>query len=180
MADQTRGVAERDVLPTILTLLTKQQRIIEHTSRLVESRVADVGHFREQSERLAILTQKLDSLEKLAADFDKKRLDCIQNVAEQFRLLEEKREQNKDRIGLVEKQLADRVHEIELALLNRTEDDRKELEGMISNVCVDVASVAAKYGGVVAVLVSLLVGLIQWALGHAHSSPGKVKSILPP
>jgi hypothetical protein len=171
MADQIRGAAERDILPTILTLLTKQQRITEHTSRLVENMVADVSRFREQSERLAIMTQKLDSLEKLAADFDKKRLDCIQNVAEQFRLLEEKREQNKDRIGLVEKQLADRIHEIELASLNRTEDDRKELEAMISNVRVNVATVAAKYGGVVAILVSLLVGLIQWALGHAHTPP---------
>jgi hypothetical protein len=105
--------------------------------------------------------------------FDKKRLDCIQNVAEQFRAMDDKREQNKDRIGLAERQLADRIHEIELPLLNRTEDDRKELEAVISNVRVNIASVAAKYGGVVAILVSLLVGLIQWALGHAHTPPGK-------
>jgi hypothetical protein len=173
MADQIGGAPERNILPTILTLLTKQQRITEHTSRLIESMVADVSRFREQSERLAIMSNKLDTLERLAGDFDKKRMDCVQNVAEQFRLMEEKREQNKDRIGVVEKQLADRIHEIELALLNRTEDDRKELEAMISNVRVNVASVAAKYGGVVAVLVSLLVGLIQWALGHGHMPPAK-------
>jgi hypothetical protein len=169
MADRIIGAPEKDILPTILALLTKQQRIAEHTSRLVENMVADVSRFHEQSERLAIIAQKLDTLEKLAADFDKKRLDCLQNVAEQFRLLEEKREQNKDRIGLVEKQLADRIHEIELALLNRTEDDRKELEAMIANVRVNVASVAAKYGGVVAILVSMLMGVLQWALGHTHT-----------
>jgi hypothetical protein len=173
MADQIRSAPEKDILPTILTLLTKQQQITEHTSRLVENMVADVSRFREQSERLAIMSNKLDTLERLAVDFDRKRLDCLQHVADQFRSLDEKREQNKDRIGLVEKQLADRIHEIELALLNRTEDDRKELEAMISNVRVNVASVAAKYGGVVAILVSLLVGLIQWALGHAHTPAGK-------
>jgi hypothetical protein len=173
MADQIRLTPEKDILPTILTLLTKQQRITEHTSRLVESMVTDVSRFREQSERLAIISNKLDTLERVAGDFDRKRMDCLQNVAEQFRSLEEKREQNKDRIGLVEMQLADRIHEIELTLLNRTEDDRKELETMISNVRVNVASVAAKYGGVVAVLVSLLIGLIQWALGHAHTPAGK-------
>jgi hypothetical protein len=171
MANHAGGSSEKDILPTILTILTKQQQLTEHTSRLVESMVSDISRFREQSERFAIMSNKLDNLEKLAADFDKKRMDCLQNVTEQFRSMEEKREQNKDRIGLVEKQLADRIHEIELALLNRTEDDRKELEGMISNVRVNVASVAAKYGGVVAILVSLLVGLIQWALGHAHTSP---------
>jgi hypothetical protein len=162
---QIRGAPEKDILPTILTLLT------EHTSQLVESMVADFSRFREQSERLAIMSNKLDTQERLAADFDKKRMDCLQNVAEQFRSLEENREQNKDRIGLVEKQLADRIHEIGLAVLNRTEDDRKELEALISNFRVNVASVAAKYGGVVAILVSLLVGLIHWALGHAHTPP---------
>jgi hypothetical protein len=171
MADQIGSTPEKEILPTILTLLTKQQRITEHTSRLVESMVTDVSRFREQSEKLAIMSNKLDTLEKLAADFDRKRLDCLQNVAEKFQKMEDKREQNKDRIGLVEKQLADRIHEIELTLLNRTEDDRKELEALISNVRVNVASVAARYGGVVAILVSLLVGLIQWALGHAHTAP---------
>lgn len=151
--------------------MSKQQRITEHTSRLAESMVADVGRFREQSERLAIMSNKLDTLEKLSADFDRKRLDCIQNVAEQFRSLEEKRERHKDRIGLVEKQLANRIHEIDLALLNRTEDNPKELEAMIATVRVNVASVATKYGGVLAILVSRLVGLIQWALRHAHTPP---------
>lgn len=65
MADHTRGAAEKDILPTILTLLTKQQRITEHTSRLVENMVVDVSRFREQSERLAIITNKLDTSRSL-------------------------------------------------------------------------------------------------------------------
>lgn len=171
MSDQIRGAHKKDILPTILTLLTKQQRITEHTSRLVESMVSDISRFREQSERFAIMSNKLDNLEKLAADFDKKRMDCLQNVAEQFRSMEDKREQNKDRIAEVEKRLGERIYEIELALRDQADGDRKEIDRIIGDVRVNVASVAARYGGVVAIIISLLVGLLQWALGHAHSSP---------
>ncbi len=161
-------VPPRDLLQDILALLSRQQRVSEHTSHLVESMVGDVGRFREQSERLAILHNRIEAIERIVADFDRRRLDCIENVSEQFQRMDEKRENTKDRIAEIEKRLESRIYEIELTLRESSCDERKDLEKMISDVRVDVATVAAKYGSVVAVVVSLVIALVQWAMGHAH------------
>ena len=155
--DERPVLPEKDVLPTILNLLVKQQRLSENTSRLVESMIADVGRFREQSERLAIVSNRLDTLEMAVSEYDRRRIDCIQQVTEQFRQSEIKREQNKDRTVALEQALANqvltlrndltaRLRDQEKDLLEKIDEKHDETVEILTTVREKVASLAGKYG----------------------------------
>lgn len=181
--DERSVLPEKDFLPTILSLLLKQQRLSENTSRLVESMVSDVGRYREQSERLAIVSNKLDTLEKLVSDYDRRRIDCIQQVTEQFRQSEIKREQNKDRTVALEQALASEIaslrnelggklREQEKEILERIEEKHDEAAETMTKIRENIAALAGKYGAIVAGIVSIGLMILKWVIDH-HGTVGK-------
>lgn len=167
----------------ILSLLVKQQRLSENTSKLVESMVSDVGKFREHSERLAIVSNKLDTLEKVVSDYDRRRADCIQQVTDQFRESEVKREQNKDRTVALEQALANqvltlrndltaRLRDQEKDLLEKIDEKHDETVEILTTVREKVASLAGKYGAIVAGVVSIGMMILKWVIDH-HGTVAK-------
>lgn len=171
------NLPEKDPLPTIFQLLVKQQRVSEQTNRLVESMVSDVGKAREQSERIAILANRVDTLERSAMEIERKRTECIASVVEQFRDLDSKREQNKDRIAQVEQDLTRQIlalksefaRELQRSdeeLRDRVEESVNPVESVISELREKIAFNAGKYGGIVALVISILMMLIQWVITH--------------
>lgn len=176
MSDRV-DVGGKDPLPTIFQLLVKQQRVSEQTNRLVESMVSDVSKAREQSEKIAILSNRVENLERSMLDFDRRRTQCIASLVEQFRDLEMKREQNKDRICQVEQELtrqllackSDLAKEIQRSdeeLRDRVDESVNPVEKIISELREKIAFNAGKYGAMVALVISILMMLIQWVINH--------------
>jgi len=181
---ESRGkLNEKDPLPHIFQLLLKQQRVSEQTQRLVESMVGDVSKAREQSEKIAIMANRIETLERSAVDFDRKRVECIASMVEQFRDLEGKREQNKDRINQVEqemfRQIAQAKSELTKEMARSEEELRHSIEDAVDPLEKDmaglrekIAHIAGKYGGIVALVISIVMMIVQWVISHpAH--PGK-------
>lgn len=165
------------MLPTILNLLVKQQRLSENTSKLVESMVSDVGKFREQSERIAIISNKIDGLERFTVDYEKIRNQCLQQMSEQFRQMELKREHNKDRINALEQAMttnvaalredfSERMRQQEKALLEMIDDESKESLKAVSKIETEIGSMAGKYGAYSAVIISIGMMVLKWVIDH--------------
>ena len=151
----------------------KQQKVSEQTNQLVESMLQDVRKAREQSERLAILANRVETLERAQTDWDRKRTECMVSVNEQLRDLEVKREQNKDKI-----------YELEQSLLNRLSTLKSEVHSDLKSAVDPVGSVvgelrekiafsAGKYGAVVALVISMVMMLVQYLLTHHTGVPPK-------
>jgi len=168
---------EKDPLPTIFQLLVKQQRVSEQTNRLVESMVNDVSKAREQSEKIAILVNRVENLERSALEFDRRRTECVASVVEQFRDLEAKREQNKDRIAQLEQELTRQISSLKAEIgkeIQRSDEElRHGVEEAVRPIQKDVSDLrekiaynGGKYGGIVALVISLIMMLIQWVISH--------------
>lgn len=176
-------VSERDPLPTIFSLLVKQQRVSEQTNRLIESMVSDVGKAREQSEKLAILANRVENLERACMEFERRRTECIASVLDQFRAAEIKREENKDRIAQLERDLsrqmgslksefAKELQRVDEEMRDRLDDSVNPVETLVSELREKIAFNAGKYGGMAALIVSLVMMLIQWVMTHPpHPKP---------
>lgn len=168
---------DREILPTILNLLVKQQRLSENTSRLVESMVADVGKFREQSERLAIMANKLDHLERSAGDYDRRRSECLQQLADKFEQVETRREQNKDRIIALEQsvhaqisalrgELHNGLRDHERALVEKIEQKHDEVSREASRLKERIGHMAGRYGAIASAGVSMGLLFLKWLIDH--------------
>lgn len=173
---------DKDPLPTIFQLLIKQQRVSEQTNRLIESMVGDVSKAREQSERLAILINRVENLERGQVDFERRRTECMASVVEQFRDLDGKREQNKDKISQVEQSLLQQIATLKAEMqkdLKRSDEELRErvdqtvdpVEKLIGEMREKIAFSAGKYGGLVALIISLVAMLLQYVLTHPIPSP---------
>lgn len=176
------NLPEKDPLPTIFQLLIKQQRVSEQTNRLIESMVSDVSKAREQSERLAILVNRVENIEKSQIEFDRRRVECVASVVDQFRDLDAKREANKDRIAQVEQELMKQISTMRSEIqkeLQRSDEELRDkveesvnpVERVISELREKIAFNAGKYGGIVALVISLLMMLMQYALTHPAPKP---------
>lgn len=151
-----------ETLQAIYQLLLKQQKLAEDTARLVDALVSDVGRTRDHSERLAIVMNRVDSIERMTAEWDRKRSECSSSVIQQIQQLETKREATKDRIS-----------QIELDLQRRMSDSINPVEKAISELREKIAFNAGKYGGIVALIISVLMMLVQWVIGHGtHPTKG--------
>jgi len=146
-----------DVLPAIFQLLKEQQRVSERTGELVESIVRDISRLREQSERIAILTNRMDGVEKAMEDFNEKRMACLENVAENFRMAEDKRERNKDKIVELGQRFSDQCAQIREHVATQI----RGLESQITTTREKVAYSAGVYGAIAAILASLISFLLQ-------------------
>jgi len=157
-----------DVLPAIFQLLKEQQRVSERTGELVESIVRDISRLREQSERVAILMNRMDAIENAMADFDEKRMACLENVAESFRMAEDKRERNKDKIVELGQKFSDQCAQIREQFSTKIQGIEKDcsekirgLESQITTTREKVAYSAGGYGAIAAILASLISFLLQ-------------------
>ncbi len=183
MSDDKISFDERNPLPTIFQLLVRQQRVSKQTNRLVESMIADVSKAREQSERIAILTNRIETVERTILDFDRKRSECIASMVDQMRELEAKREANKDRIAFVEQELTRQIAAIRSEFareLQRSDEEMREkvdqsvnpVESIVAELREKIAFNAGKYGGIVDLVISILMMLLQWVITHPpHSKP---------
>lgn len=161
-----------DPLPTIFNLIVKQQRVSEQTNRLMEGIMTDVSKVRDQSEKLAILINRVETIERSIADMAKLRNDCITSMTEKIKMLDEKREQNKDRISMLEQQFNRQMGEIRSDYMKDLDKQIDPVEAVISDLREKVAFNAGKYGGIVALVISLIMMLVQWVITH---SAGGVK-----
>jgi hypothetical protein len=168
VSDNPIRLESSDILPAIFQLLQEQQRVSERTGELVESIVRDISRLREQSERIAILTNRMDGVEKAMEDFNEKRMACLENVAKSFRMADEKRERNKDKIIEISQQFSDQCIQIReqfSAKIQVIEKDCSEkirgLESQITTTREKVAYSAGGYGAIAAILASLISFLLQ-------------------
>lgn len=155
-------------MPAIFQLLKEQHRVSERTGELVESIVRDISRLREQSERVAILMNRMDGIEKAMGDFDEKRMACLENVAENFRMAEDKRERNKDKIVELGQKFFDQCIQIREQFSTKIQVIEKDcsekirgLESQITTTREKVAYSAGGYGAIAAILASLISFLLQ-------------------
>lgn len=153
-------------LPTIFNLIVKQQAVSEQTNRLVEGIMNDVSKVREQSERLAILVNRVETMERAVAELAKLRNDCVAGLTEQIKSLDQKREENKDRIAKVEQRISREISELRSDYMKDLDNQMNPVEAVISELREKVALNAGKYGGAVALVISLVMMLIQWVMSH--------------
>lgn len=162
---------EIDVLPAILQLLRDQQKTSERTGDLVESMTRELGvRFREQSERIAIITSRLEALEDDVHEFEQKRASCIQTVNEQLRSLEQKREQNKDSINAVDQKLTQQINLVKDRVQENIQAVENRLSVKLGEVKEKMAYSSGKYGAVAALVTSLGMMILQWILAHHGAS----------
>lgn len=165
-------------IQTLFQLIVKQQQVSEQTNRLVQDMLADVRGAQSLGERIAILINRVETLER-------GRTECMASVMAQLRDLDSKRELNKDRIAQVEQSLTQQVASLrsdlqkdlqrsDEELRDRLDDSVNPVEKVISELREKIAFNAGKYGGLVALIISVLMMLVQWVLTHgAHSTkPG--------
>lgn len=153
-------------LPTIFNLIVKQQAVSEQTNRLVEGIMNDVSKVREQSERLAILVNRVETMERAVAELSKLRNDCVSGLTEQIKSLDQKREENKDRITQVEQRIGREISQLRSDYMKDLDNQMNPVEAVISELREKVALNAGKYGGAVALVISLVMMLIQWVMSH--------------
>jgi DNA anti-recombination protein RmuC len=163
---------ETNPLPTIFNLIVKQQAVSEQTNRLVEGIMNDVSKVREQSEKLAILMNRVENMERSVTELAKLRNDCISAVTDQIKALDQKREENKDRIARVEQQFNRDLSELRSDYMKDLDKQMNPVETIISELREKIAFNAGKYGGAVALVISLVMMLIQWTISHP---PGGAK-----
>lgn len=162
---------EIDVLPAILQLLRDQQKTSERTGDLVESMTMELGvRFREQSEKIAIITSRLEALEDDVHEFEQKRTSCIQTMNEQLKVLEQKREQNKDSINAAEQKLTQQINAVKDRLQEKIQSVENGLSIKLGQVKEKMAYSSGKYGAIVAFATSLGMMILQWILAHHGAS----------
>lgn len=167
----TAKLDQIDVLPAILQLLRDQQKTSERTADLVESMTRELGvRFREQSERIAIITSRLEALEDDVNDFEQKRTSCIQTVNEQLRNLEQKREQNKDSINAVEQKLTQQINVVKDKVQENIQAVENRLSVKLGEVKEKMAYSSGKYGAIAALVTSLIMMALNWILAHHGAS----------
>ena len=165
-------------IQTLFQLIVKQQQVSEQTNRLVQDMLADVRGAQSLGERIAILINRVETLEL-------GRTDCMASLMAQLRDMDSKRELNKYRIAQVEQSLTQQVASLrsdlqkdlqrsDEELRDRLDDSVNPVEKVISELREKIAFNAGKYGGLVALIISVLMMLVQWVLTHgAHSTkPG--------
>lgn len=156
----------KDDISNILNLLAKQQLMSENISKLVESMVNEIGKFREQSERLAIVTNKMDGIEKIVSLCDARRSSCAQRISEQFTQFDNKREQNKDRIAHLEHEMGSALPKLRNELENRIREHEKCVFQEFSSIRESIGFMAGKYGAVTAGAVSVVMLVLKWIFDH--------------
>jgi DNA repair exonuclease SbcCD ATPase subunit len=111
---------------------------------------------------LAIVSSKLDNLERATGDYDRKRSECLQQLSERFQQLEQKREANKDRIIALEQAM----HTQMAALRGEVGDKILNQEREASKIREQIGFMAGKYGAVVSGAVSLSLLFLKWLFDH--------------
>lgn len=164
-------------IQTLFQLIVKQQQVSEQTNRLVQDMLTDVRGAQNLGEKLAILINRVETLER-------GRTECMGSVMAQLRDLDSKREFNKDRIAQVEQSClqqlsslkADLQKELQRSdeeLRDRLDDSVNPVEKVISELREKIAFNAGKYGGLVALIISMLMMLVQWVISHGtHPTKG--------
>lgn len=160
-----------DQIQAIYQLLLKQQRIGEDTTGLVDSIVKDLAKTREYGERLAIIASRLETLERVTNEWDRKRNDCSTAILQQLQAIEAKREQTKDRIAQLESTMAREVGNCGDRIRLTTDSIISPLEKTIGELREKTAFNAGKYGAVVALITSVLMMLLQYILTHPVTIP---------
>ena len=160
-----------DPLQSIYQLLLRQQKISEDTARLVDSMVSDVGRSRDHGERLAIILNRLDNLEHMAGDWERKRTECSASIYQQLQQLEVKREANKDRMLALEASVARDINECREKTRAILDQAINPVETCLTELREKVATSAGKYGAIVALITSVLLMLLQWVISHPHTPP---------
>lgn len=155
-----------DVLADMLKLLYDQQKTSERTGSLVESMAMDMVRFREQSEKIAIITSRIDSMEDDIHNMEIKRTSCAQSMADQIRQLEQKREQNKDSINSVEHKLTMQIGVIKDRMQENIQTMDARITAKLDDLKEKLAYSSGKYGGIVALLTSLIAMALNWILSH--------------
>lgn len=157
-------------IQTLFQLIVKQQQVSEQTNRLVQDMLTDVRGAQNLGEKLAILSNRVENLER-------GRTECMGSVMAQLRDLDSKRELNKDRIAQVEQSCLQKLSSLKADLQRELQQSDEELrervdqtvdpvEKLIGEMREKIAFNAGKYGGIVALVISLVTLLLQYILNH--------------
>lgn len=162
-------------IQTLFQLIVKQQQVSEQTNRLVQDMLSDIRGAQNLGEKIAILINRVETLER-------GRTECMGSVMAQLRDLDSKRELNKDRIAQVEQLCVQQVATLKAEMqkdLKRSDEELRErvdqtvdpVEKLIGEMREKIAFSAGKYGGLVALIISLVAMLLQYVLTHPIPSP---------
>lgn len=162
-------------IQTLFQLALKQQAVGEQTNRLMQSMLDDIRGVQQSGEKLAILANRIETIERSCGE-------CKGSMLAQVRELDLKREANKDRISQVEQSYLQQVsalrselhRELQQAdeqLRNKLDSSVGTVERVISELREKVAFNAGKFGGIVALVISIVAMLLQYVLSHPSSKP---------
>lgn len=171
--NKTTVPQDKELVAAVFRLLQDQNKLAEKTGNLLEAVLQDMHKYREQSERFIQLESKLDSIGKSFNGFEKRCKECASECEDRFKELEKRREENKDKITELTLVNANNFGVIKELLNEKLEKTKTEFAAKHEILAKDVATTAGKYGGLVAVILSLLMMLLQWVITHApkHTIP---------
>lgn len=159
---------DKMVADAVFQLLADQNTLAKKTGDLLECVLHDVHRYKEQVERLVHLETKIESVHKNIQDFERMRNDCISECEQRFKELEKRREENKDKITELALVRANDLALIKDLMNEKIDRAKAELVVKYDATAKDVATIAGKYGGLVAVILSLLMMLLQWIITNTH------------
>jgi len=162
-------------IQTLFQLALKQQAVGEQTNRLIQSMLDDIRGVQQSGEKLAILANRIETIERSCGE-------CKGSTLAQVRELDLKREANKDRISQVEQSCLQQVsalrselhrglQQADEQLRNKLDSSVGTVERVISELREKVAFNAGKFGGIVALVISIVAMLLQYVLSHPSSKP---------
>lgn len=148
---------DRQSWESISRIIQDQQRVSDKISKLIEALASDVGRMNEGTQKLAVLMTRVERLEAQVESHEEKRSACMDGVTERFAVADRKREENKDRITSLERDVTQR-----LTVIKDTITDQ------FSTMKEKAAYSAGKYGAVTALIVSIVTMILGWVISHAH------------
>lgn len=158
---------------SVYDMIKNQQKILGRTGQLLEELVSDVTKFKGASEQVAELAFRLDEIEKARQLCVRSAKECKSHFADALLSLETKREANKDKIMSVEldyiRQCGVMRRDFETEIRKASEENTSKVADVMETMSDYRERMAWKIGsisGVIALVVSVIVSLLAWALKH--------------
>ena len=166
---------------SLLRLVLEQQRAIKD---LIEDITKDIDHLKDKTDDISVIKARLESLEKSQNICQNAKGECQLRIERTFNEIVQKREGLNSKIASVELELSKRINDqskectkgielIRLELENKVGSKTKEIFDVIKDIQIDIKGLskatsyeAGKYGGIVALIITIIMFLAKTLWEH--------------
>jgi len=166
---QDKTIPEKDLIVAVFEMIQDQQKVTRRTGQLLENLMIDLSKVRGASEQVAILAARIEEVERARKACEAGSKECKNNFCRMLDEQESKRELNKDKITGLELQHQKDIEairrELQTELLAEIVKLRLSMQLLTTSLADYKEKMAWKAGGIggtVALIVSLLMGLLAW------------------